>query len=191
MTILSNLYSWQFGIGLLVGFLLSRVWEIIKVCELDKQKPLPSGKHRSWRKAVQVDPRWFTGAIAIVFLLWSVYTTQANTSGNQRIAAEAKAFAAETRQCQRVLIVAIQAGRVVTSEYNRQSEEQRNALADWLRTLLSPPPEIARLDGSDPVRQQWAVDVTSAYFNNIQKSQQEQAATNGKRPPLPDPDCGS
>lgn len=191
MSIITNLLSWSFAIGLLAGFLLSRLWELVKVYRLDKRNPLPGGRHRSKWKAVAVDQRWFTGMIAVVFLSWSVYTTQANTSSNERIAAEAKAFAAKTQQCQKVLIQSINAGRAVTDEYNRLSDHQRSYLADWLRTLLSPPPEIARLDGTDPVRQQWAIDVTSNYFQQIQESQQDQAATNAKRPKLPDPDCGS
>lgn len=191
MTILTNLWSWSFGIGLLVGFLIDRAWEIVKVCRLDKRKPLPDGKHRSKWKAIQIDPRWLSGLIAVSFLFWSVYTTQANTNENKRIAAEAKAFAADTRQCQKVLIVAINAGRLVTTEYNRQSEDQRVSLANWLRTLLNPPPEIAQLDGGDPVRQRWAVDVTTNYFQHIQQSQDEQAKTDASRPALPDPDCGS
>lgn len=191
MSIVQNFMSWSFAIGLLIGFLGSRTWEVVKVCRADKRNPLPGGKKRSKWRAIQIDPRWLTGLIAVSFLSWSVYTTQANATANSRNAAEAKAFAAETRQCQKVLIVAINAGRTVTTEYNRQSQEQRTALSDWLRTLLQPPPDIAALPGNDPVRQQWAVDVTSNYFQTIQRSQSEQAVTDASRPALPDPDCGS
>ena len=190
MSIVTNLLSWSFAIGLVLGFLLSRIWELVKVCRLDKAKPLPDGKRRSKWRAVSIDPRYFTGLIAVCFLSWSEFTTQANADNNTRIAAEAKQFAAETRQCQKVLIVAINEGRAVTTEYNRESEEQRASLANWLRTLLQPP-NIARLAPNDPVRQQWAFDVTTLYFNTIEESARKQAVTDANRPPLPGLDCGS
>lgn len=189
--VLSHLVSWSFGIGLLAGFLLSRLWEVVKVCWLDRRKPLPDGRKRSKWQAVQIDPRWLSGLIAVSFLTWSVITTNSNAANVTKVAEDAKAFAAETRHCQKVLIVAINAGRAITTEYNGQSQEQRNALANWLRTLLDPPADIARLPGDDPVRQRWAIDVTSEYFNHIEQLQKEQAATDASRPPLPDPDCGS
>ena len=181
MSIVTNLLSWSFAISLVLGFLLSRIWELVKVCRLDKAKPLPDGKRRSKWRAVSIDPRYFTGLIAVCFLSWSVFTTQENSDSNARNAADARAFAAEVKACQRVLIVAIRDGRVVTAQYNNQSEAQRSALAQLIRTLMMPPLEIARLDGSDPVRQQWMADELS----------QAQARTDASRPPLPEPDCGS
>ena len=181
MSIVQNFLSWSFAVGFVAGFLLSRAWELVKVCRLDRVKPLPSGRPRSKWKALSGDPRWFTGALAVIFLCWSVFTTQENSDSNARNAADARAFAAEVKACQRVLIVAIRDGRVVTAQYNNQSEAQRSALAQLIRTLMMPPLEIARLDGSDPVRQQWMADELS----------QAQARTDASRPPLPEPDCGS
>lgn len=190
ISVVANLISWPFVVGLVVGFVLDRGYHVLRVCWLDRFRPLPDGNRRSRVDAARVDPR-AGAAIVMIFLVgWSVFKTQENTDEAARITADARAFAAETRQCQKVLIQSITASRAITREYNAQSEDQLTALAGWLRTLLNPPPEMARLDGSDPVRQQWAIDVTAGYFRHIQQSQIEQAATDAKRPALPNPDCG-
>lgn len=189
MGILTNLISWYFFVGLVLGFAASRAWQLVKVCRLDKRRPLPDGKRRSKWRAVSVDPRWMAGAIAVAFLGWSVLQTNANENENERIAAGAVAFAQATRQCQTELTEAIVERAKVAAEYNAESERQRVALSNWLRVLLSPPPDLARLPGNDPARQQWALGVTAAYYDEIQRSQIEQAESAKRRPPLPDPRC--
>lgn len=190
MTILENLWSWQFGSGMVAGFVLSRVWCLLRVMWLDKREPLPDGRRRSKWSAVSVDPRLLAAVIGALFLGWSVLTTQENATQNARIAADAKAFATATRQCQLQLIAAIRQSRQVSAENDVESEKQRDALAAWLGTLLNPPAEIAKLDGADPVRQRWAIDVTQASFAEMQASQDRQRRNEASRAPLPEPDCG-
>lgn len=91
---------------------------------------------------------------------------------------------------QKQLIVAINLNRGITAEYNEKANEQRTALADWLKTLLDPPPNIRNLSPSDPVRQQWGIDVTTRYYDTIQKAQRDQENADASRPRYPDPDCG-
>ena len=217
MSIVTNLLSWSFAIGLILGFLLSRVWEVVKVCRLDKRKPLPDGKKRSKWKAIAVDPRYFTALIAVCFLSWSVFTTQANTNDNRENAREATAFAGRVQQCQAALINAILDSRTVTArieklaaDNDRLSQEERRLLADgqrllveWVGKLLDPQDlRMKGLEVNDPVRQQYNVDVTRAFFvrageinTRIEAIHAEQARNDASRPAarpaLPDPDCGS
>lgn len=191
ITVGGHLFSWSFLVGVLVGFTLSRLLCLYRVIKLDREHPLPSGRHRSRFEAIAIDPRWFAGAIAVTVAAWSIIQTQHNADEASRITAEARQFAADTRACQADLIESIVTSRRLNNEYNALSAEQRNALADWLNTLLNPPAEIAALDGTDPVRQHWAVGVTAQYFSTLQRSQREQADNDEQkqRNPLPDPEC--
>lgn len=217
MSIVTNLLSWSFAIGLLAGFLLSRVWELVKVCRLDKRKPLPDGKKRSKWKALAVDPRYFTGLVAVCFLSWSVFTTQENTNDNAANAREATAFAGRVQQCQALLITAILDSRQVTArieklaaDNDRLSQEERRLLADgqrllvdWIGKLLDPQdPRVKGLDANAGARQQYNVDVTRVFFDRAgeintrivaihQEQSRNDAARPAARPALPDPDCGS
>ncbi|WP_431231463.1 hypothetical protein ACQ856_18045 [Mycolicibacterium psychrotolerans] len=180
-SVVANLFtSWTFWVGLLVGFVLSRAW-----CGLKAWR-----HHRPVRPALTVDMRHVGALLGVAFMVWSVVQTNANADESHQIAAEAQRFAAETRQCQQVLITAIRQSRQITTENDAESEAQRDALAGWLRALLNPPPEIARLDGADPARQQYAIGVTERTNAAIDASQDRQRQNEARRAPLPDPDCG-
>ena len=207
MDIVSNLISWGSLVGFVLGFITSRVWQVVKVCRLDKARPLPDGRHRSKWKAIAIDPRYAAGAIAVVFLVWSVAQTQANADEN-------KALSARTQACQARLVTAITESRKVTAENERisfeddkLSQEERALLADlaryqsdWLGRIFDPPPDVDMLDRDDPVRERYVLDVTRGFFNraaevnrridgiHIEQRDNERARPTS-RPALPDPNC--
>lgn len=153
---------------------------------------------------LKIDPRAFGLIICLLFVGWSVYQTQANTTGNAQNAAEAKAFAGRVQDCQARLIEAIIEGRRLTTENDRLSREERGKLADlaryqaeWIGRLLDPPPEVKKLPTSDPVRERYGLDVTRGFFNRaaevnqrIEQIHREQNQNDRERPALPDPSCG-
>lgn len=175
---MSHFVSTGFAWGFILGFLANRMYCLLHAMWLDRHRPFPDGKHRSKLQAISIDPRAAAALVMILAVGWSLYRTQENTNTSARITAEAREFAAATRACQKQLIVAININRGITAEYNEKANEQRTALADWLKTLLNPPPNIRGLAPSDPVRQQWAIDLD------------EQARADASRPKYPDPDCG-
>lgn len=187
---IANLFSWGFVVGVVLGFALSRAWCVYKVWRLDRVRPLPRGQRRSWWGAAAVDARYVAAAVGIGFLGWSIFQTQTNANEAHRITQEARMFALETRHCQQVLIAAIaQSGRI-TAENDAESESQRDALAAWLKALLNPPPDIARLNGADPIRQRYAIQVTERTNAIIDESQERQRQNEARRAPLPEPNCG-
>ncbi|AYD84616.1 hypothetical protein SEA_PAITO_31 [Mycobacterium phage Paito] len=204
-TIVDNLWSWQFLAGVLAGFTLSRAWCMLKVWQLDRRYPLPDGRRRDVWAAAAVDARWVAGVVGAVFLIWSVVQTQENANENARIAAEAKTFAAAVQQCQSDLIASILGSRAVTTDNDRLSLEERALLADgqrlgleWLGSLVSPPPDIDRLEPNDPARSRYFIERTRVYFNQLAELNRridalhaEQANNERARPALPDPDCGT
>ena len=72
---------------------------------------------------------------------------------------------------------------------------QRTALGDWLREILLPPPDIAKLranNPNDPHVQEWGIAITRHYSDIIQDAQRQQNDNfvERSRHPLPDPSCG-
>ena len=216
MGILTNLISWSFFVGQVLGFAASRAWQLVKVCRLDKRRPLPDGKRRSKWRAVSVDPRWMAGAIAVAFLGWSVLQTNANANENERIAGEAAATSQRTNDCFGRLIEAIVDSRKVTAandrigaDSDRLSKEERQLLVDlaryqseWLGRILDPPAEVKALEPGSPVRERYNLDVTRGFFNRageanrrVEAIHREQdanlASQPEERPALPDPECGA
>lgn len=196
MNVLDNLWTWQFLAGVIVGFVLSRAWCVVKVVWLDRIQPLPGGRHRSKWNAVAVDARWVAGAIGALFMVWSVVTTQQNADENQRIAAS-------VQRCNAELIAAINGSREVTTDNDRLSQAERDLLAEgsrlgreWLGSLLDPPPDVDRLAPADPARQRYIVERTRIYFDQIGDVNRgisavhaEQLRNQESRPALPDPSC--
>jgi hypothetical protein len=212
----TNLWSWSFLAGLVAGFVLNRAYCLAKTCWLERHRPLPDGRHRSKWRALSIDRRYVIGLLAIAFLGWSVITTSDNAADNKRNAEQAAAFAERVKNCQSQLIAAINASRQVTAENekissdnDRLSREERSLLADgqralveWVGNLVNPSdPNVRNLDVNDPVRQQYGIDVSRAFFERAgrlnerivaihDEQDRNDAARPAARPPLPDPDCG-
>ena len=212
MSIITNLWSTSFLVGLVSGFLLSRLWCLLKTCWLNHR----DGRHRSIWAAVSVDRRWLVGILAVGFLVWSVITTSENASDNQRNARDAAAFAERVQDCQSQLIQAIAESRRVTAENekitadnDRLSEmergllaDQSRALAEWLGQLIAPSdPRIAALDPNATARQEYGFAVSRTFFaktddinRRIQAIHDQQDRNNASRPTtrpaLPEPNCG-
>lgn len=214
--VLSNLLSWSLVVGIVIGFVLSKVTQLARVCWEEKHHPLPDGRKRSKWRVPATDRRWLIGMIAVAFLSWSVYTTNENDQANERNASEAAAFAARVQDCQKQLIEAINASRAVTAanekisaDNDRLSQNERRLLAElakaqseWLGQLIAPSdPRIAAMDPNDPAREEYGFAVSRTFFakagdinrqiDGIHRQQAENdAARSTSRPALPEPDCG-
>ncbi|AHJ86581.1 hypothetical protein Jolie2_31 [Mycobacterium phage Jolie2] len=205
--VFTNLWSWSLVVGIVLGFVLSKLWCVAKTYWLDRNRPLPDGRKRSVRRALAIDRRWLVGLLAVMFLGWSVVTTSQNAS-------DVKTLSERTRDCQTRLIEAIGDSRKVTAENeritaenDRLSKEERALLADlaryqsdWLGRILDPPDEVDRLDRGDPVRARYVIDVTRGFFNRAGEINERIEAIHAEqdrndrdrpkvRPALPDPQC--
>ena len=80
----------------------------------------------------------------------------------------------------------------VTSENDQLSMQQRRLIYDWIHNLVFPPPDIAKLDGTDPAREKWAVDLTLETDKQFRASLEQQRENDAHRAanPLPPPTCG-
>lgn len=80
----------------------------------------------------------------------------------------------------------------ITSENDKLSIEQRTLIYNWMHDLVFPPPEIARLPGTDPNREKYAIDLTLETDKRFRESLQQQRENDARRAanPLPPPTCG-
>lgn len=80
----------------------------------------------------------------------------------------------------------------VTADNDRISQEQRKLIYNWIHNLVFPPPDIAKLDGTDPAREKWAIDLTLETDRQFRISLEQQRENDEYRAanPLPPPTCG-
>lgn len=105
-------------------------------------------------------------------------------------------MAVETQQsadCVREFQQVLRERAKVTSENDQLSIEQRKLLYDWIHELLFPPPDIAKLPGSDPARETWAIDLTLETDKKFAASLEQQKENDAQRAahPLPPATCGN
>lgn len=104
-------------------------------------------------------------------------------------------IAAQTQQnadCVREFNQVLRERSSVTSENDQLSIRQRELIYDWIHNLVFPPSDIAALPGSDPRRQEWAIDLTLETDKQFRESIDEQRRNDAIRAanPLPPPTCG-
>lgn len=182
MDAIYSLFTWQFAAGFLVGLAIQQAFSALRARWLDRQYPLPGGRHR---RGLGVNRVWAAGAVA-VFILGLVMVQTQQTADYQR------RLASEVQSCQREFFEALRARSAITTENDRLSREERTAFADWLRELLNPPPDIAALDQDDLRYQQWGLGVTEFYYSKIKGAEDQQRENERERSasPLPEPTCG-
>lgn len=80
----------------------------------------------------------------------------------------------------------------VTVENDQLSLLQRKLIYDWIHNLVFPPPDIARLPGSHPEREKWAINLTLETDRLFSESLQQQRENDAYRAahPLPPATCG-
>ena len=185
---LSNLLSISTAVGFVLGFLASRLWCVYKYWRVEHKHAPP---HHYWREGFRVDARPLAGLIGLVFVGWSVFTTQANSNEQQRLANEATAFAAKVQECQQQLIGAINGSRAITTDNDEIDSRIRGAQQRWLAALVAPPPPLDKMPTNAPERQAYGLTVTINYQKEVDNLEAERRANAASRPELPPPDCGN
>jgi len=182
---LAGLFSLSGLISFFAGIGVTRVYYWFRCRHLDKVDP----RHRPHVNR-------YRGLV----LLWGLVFVLTGYMGVQYQVTQTRVrnLSQETQDCQREFNTALIARSRIAAENDTWSAIQRRALADWLHEILLPPPHIADLRlndpafGSNPEYVQWSIDVTTKYYNIIQKAQDEQDENVRERAghPLPEPTCG-
>lgn len=188
---LGYIYSLPFAVGAVSGALTMKIYQWQHCRALDRAHPLPNGVKR---RVPGISQQFWGGLIALLvvgYVLLQVGQTE------QRYTQLADSIA----NCTTDLISSIGDSRRVNDERDNLSEEQRalglkidNATAQLIRTVLSPPPEIAYLPPEG--RRVWTDSVQREYDKTTApwraRSAEIEATVSTlvtQRRPLPDPRC--
>jgi type II secretory pathway pseudopilin PulG len=137
---------------------------------------------------------------------WNIIGIIAGVSALVFVGIQNTQLAADVKACQREFNTSIREVRRINNENDELSIQQRK---DFLKKddlesqmwvdLVNPPPEIAKLEFNNPVRQEYGISVVfrysttaAVYSERIRLSQQQQEELKKEREahPLPDPTCG-
>lgn len=151
-------------------------------------------------------PRWGRRAallVAVVVVVAGSFLLGLQTHNTQR---QVRDISLQMQRCQRELFSALIARSAISMENDQQSRKQRDAfaksddaMATWIGTLLSPPPQIAALAPDDPRRREWGIAVTQPFNDAladsrrvVAESRAQELANDAERlqHPIPQPTCG-
>jgi hypothetical protein len=98
----------------------------------------------------------------------------------------------QNADCVREFNQVLRARSQVTAENDAISIYQRELVYNWMRDLIFPPPGIAELPPTDPVRETWAINMTMETEQLFKESIAKQRENDAHRAanPLPPPTCG-
>lgn len=177
------------AVGFFLGFWGRHFCLLARASWLDRHQPNGDGTpHRR----PGINRTWVSSLLALLVVGWSIYqiqvTSTRTTANNERT----NKLSEEVKACQKEFNTALQVRSQLQTEDNDLAARDRTALRNWLKTLLTPPPDIAKLPSSDPVNQAWKIGVTEQYQQQAQSIEEQRQQNNEDRRnnPLPEPTCG-
>jgi hypothetical protein len=193
---LNNLLTWQFTLGVIVGYAMRHAWCYVHAGWLDKHRPYLDGHpHRR----PMVNRTWVGGALALSAVAFSL--AQAQSAHDKTVE-----LSTTTLICENKLAAAISADRSLQEQNDALAAVERGlnydslkASAAWLALVVTPPQRIFDLHTTDPVYQEWARGVNQDYLGQLMAINQKlQAATAAREGivaqraahPIPPPNCG-
>jgi predicted membrane protein len=162
-----------------LGVFVTLIFYFAKDKLADKTDPRHIPHRHAIRSSVFV---WAIVALGIVYV-----GTESQRAHNATLQ-----LSKDTLNCERQFNAAITERDMYTQELDDSATQERNALSGWLISLLKPPPNIAKLDYNDPVRQQFGIDATNAYLGQLADIERERDTAKAKlnATPLPAMTCG-
>lgn len=191
---LSSLFSLSGLLGFIIGVGSSRLyyWAQNRYAEHCEQCGKPAKLGTYWR----VPKVNVFGSLTMLWTLFFVITGYV-VFQSWHTDRDLEAMAKQTASCQHEFNVALKARGNINDENDQLSLVQRNALADWFRNILYPPPEIQAIQDSDPnflsnpAYLQWHNQNATTYYNIIAEAQRKQKENDERRPEYPEPSCGA
>lgn len=182
---ITNLFTWRFGIGVVVGMLGQRAWCYGRARWLDRRSPLPGCVRRRIGGLNRV---WVVGAAVALVLAYQLVEAQRLASCQQDYAANTAARAKINQENDRLSL----AQRELLAEFQREQTA-------WLVSILRPPPDIAALDRGAAERDAYNTARTASFLDRAGdlnagiediSLQQRDLAAERTRHPVTDPTCG-
>lgn len=176
-----------FSIGLLLGFWGRHFCLLGRARWLDKHHPDEAPHRRPG-----INRTWVSSLLALMVVGWSIYQIQVTSQHTNATTDRTNNLSNEVRACQKEFNLALKERSRIQVESDELAARDRAALRKWLATLLQPPPDIAKLNPSDPIRQAWGIGVTEQYQQWASAIEEQRQKNEKKRQdnPLPEPTCG-
>lgn len=185
-------FSWPFWAGAAVS--CAGHWALCRrhARWLDKHHPLPDGARHAPRK---MPTAWLAGLLAVTMLGYGLLQTERAHADTIALAAEVKRCNTEYYRANNARILLNEEDARLARRYRDKLNELDGASADWLRGLLTAPPEI----DTPAEQQQWLFDVTHVYNDRAVRiradiaaieAEQDKLAADRRDRPLPDLTCG-
>lgn len=180
---LNNLVAEAFSLGGALAFaagLLTAFLYIHGKCWFMKRKGTMLRSHKP-----RFSPVWLGIGLSLIAFMWiTVKSNNAQTLAEQT--------AIEVAACQKEFNETLAKRSAITTENDRISLAQRDAIVGWVHDLVFPPPNIAGLPQDAPERQQYALQRTIQLDGFFRATQEEQRKNEQERAanPLPEPTCG-
>lgn len=201
--ILEHIYTWTCFWSALAGWVARLMFVRSRAKWLDKHEPLPDGsKHRVDR----VSKVWLAGAAGLLTLGYVLLTAQKSADqarSNQQHTIE---LTHKVAQCWSESYQATKAQIRINAENDAISRQQQAlqrlfdiASSDWLKQLVQPPGDLAKMDTNSPERQAWGLQVTAQYQAKLNDlgaqsddlvKQRAALDVERKQHPLPETTCG-
>lgn len=161
------------------GIITTFIWQHSKCWWMHHRGKWPASRHPRFNTV------WLGILLSIVAFAW--ITFKSNTT--QSIAEET---AREVQACQEEFNEALTARSNLSTENDRLSLAQREAIIEWVHGLVLPPPEVAQFPWGSPERDSYIRDRTIRLDAFFRVSQEEQRRNDAERAqnPLPEPTCG-
>lgn len=194
--VLENVYSWPFLLGALVGAGLWILYCRQKARYLDRNQPLPHGQRHA---VARMSRQWLAGLCAVLSLGYVLLATDKAETNTERLNRQVSNCWSETyQQIKTQERINGENDSIVRQQLELQRDYDR-ATSDWLKALVNPPGNLASLPTTDPVRQQYGIDITARYQVRLNELGAKADDLRAKRDdldrqraanPLPEARCG-
>lgn len=162
---LSNLFSLSGLIAFIAGMGTTRAAYWVRDRWEDHRHPNQPHHVHKWKSIVMA---W---SVLVAAMLYIIGQTHQATMMTEQTNADVRHLATKTRDCQATIIGALRARAILSDANDALTEQMRNLLAEgnkeldtWISGLVNPPTAIAALPIGDLQRQQYGLDITTAYF---------------------------
>jgi hypothetical protein len=194
--VLETVYSVPFFWGALVGTLVWKLYCHAKARLLDRRDPLPGG-HR--HAIARMSRQWVAGLCMALTIGWVLLATARTEERTARLNQDVTRCWQETYQQIRAQVMLNAQNDGVSRKQQQLQREYDEDTSNWLKSLVSPPGDLATQSTNSPDRQAWGVKVSIEYQAKLDDLGrrfdalvQQRVALDNERAqhPLPEARCG-
>jgi hypothetical protein len=194
--ILEIIYSAPFFWGAVVGTVIWKLYCRNKNRILDRDHPLPDGQRHAVGRMSRL---WLAGLIMVVSLGYVLLAVSRTEEHGSQLNQDVTRCWQETYQQIRAQVQINGQNNDVTRRQLALQREYDEDTSDWLKSLVTPPGDLAGQPTNSPQRQAWGVKVSIQYQTKLDDlgrradalvQERDNLDKDRARHPLPEARCG-